>query len=119
MGRMQCSICPDLQNEAAWSDLHFFVCRVSQSVYTSEWGYSKSLRSTPRRIFKPGSFQCIMRITRHMQMRRGCSKIKPRKSSLNVRHCVLSSVIGLFIMQRLGSPPSQQWKGGHPSFYSC
>ncbi|KAJ0156943.1 hypothetical protein HZ326_0853 [Fusarium oxysporum f. sp. albedinis] len=35
MGRMQCSICPDLQNEAAWPDLHFFACRASQSVYTS------------------------------------------------------------------------------------
>jgi hypothetical protein len=114
MGRMQCSICPDLQNEAAWSNLHFFACRTSQSVYTSQWGNSKSPRSTPRQIFKPSSLQCIMCITRLMQMRRGSSKIKPRKSNLNVRHCVLSSVIGLFTMQRLRSPPSQQQKGGHP-----
>ncbi|EXL57667.1 hypothetical protein FOCG_04770 [Fusarium oxysporum f. sp. radicis-lycopersici 26381] len=68
----------------------------------------------PRRIFKPGSLQCIMCITRHMQMRRGSSKIKPRTPNLSVRHCVLSSVIGLLIMQRLRSPPSQQQKGGHP-----
>lgn len=55
-----------------------------------------------------------MCITRHMQMRRGSSKIKPRTPNLSVRHCVLSSVIGLLIMQRLRSPPSQQQKGGHP-----